>query len=68
MFDLPSPVANEMMGCEENHAPLANKILSSSLAQSGGYFPELEISLSPISKTPTTALHVIYQQEAIEGN
>ena len=59
MSDLPSPVANEMMRCEENHAPLANRILSSSLAQSGGYFPELEIALSPISKTPTTALHVI---------
>ena len=34
--------------------------MSSSLAQSGGYFSELDISLSPIYKTPTSALQAAH--------
>lgn len=35
----------------------------SSLAQSGGFSPELDIPLSPIPKTPTSAVQAVHVQE-----
>ena len=48
-------------------AAQANNVLSSSMALSGGYFPELDISLSPISKAPNCALGA-HTESLIEGN
>jgi len=38
-------------------------VLSSSLAQSGGFFPQLDISLSPIPKTTASAVEAVHVQE-----
>ena len=46
----------EESGHEGHCAAQANNVISNSMAHSEGYVPELDISLSPISKAPNCAL------------
>ena len=56
----------ELSSSDESSNAKDGDILSSSLAQSGGFFPQLDIPLSPIPKTPASTVEAVQVQTPMQ--